>query len=118
MKSCRGRGLAEPRIGGTSSGTDWGRLLKGEFSKAYWGDLMVFVEEEGSLYPDSVYPPTNEVFRALELTWCEQTRVVIIGLIPTTTQVKRTGSASACRAGCGGPSRSSGSILSFAPMSR
>jgi uracil DNA glycosylase len=81
-------------------------------------DLMAFVEEERSLYPDSVSPPANEVFRALELTWCEQTRVVIIGLIPTTTQVKRTGFASACRAGCVGPSRSSGSILSFAPMSR
>lgn len=61
-------------------GTDWGRLLKDEFAQTYWAELMAFVEEERSCHP--VYPPANEVFRALELTWCEQTKVVIVGQDP------------------------------------
>ena len=44
-------------------GTDWGRLLKEEFAQPYWAELMAFIEEERSRYP--VYPPANEVFRAL-----------------------------------------------------
>lgn len=63
-------------------GTDWGRLLNGEFTEQYWHDLMTFVEEERSQHPDLVYPPANEVFRALELTWCRQTKVVIVGQDP------------------------------------
>ena len=63
-------------------GTDWGRLLSDEFDQQYWGELVGFVEEERSLHPDSVYPPANEVFRALELTWCQQTGVVIVGQDP------------------------------------
>jgi uracil-DNA glycosylase len=61
-------------------GTDWGRLLKNEFAQSYWDELLAFVRDERSRYP--VYPPANEVFRALELTWCEQTKVVIVGQDP------------------------------------
>ena len=63
-------------------GTDWGRLLRDEFASEYWNELMEFVEEERSSFPDRVYPPANEVYRALELTWCEQTNVVIVGQDP------------------------------------
>jgi len=63
-------------------GTDWGRWLKDEFTQPYWAELMTFVEEERSSGPDPVYPPANEVFRALELTWCEDTKVVIVGQDP------------------------------------
>jgi uracil-DNA glycosylase len=63
-------------------GTDWGRLLKDEFAQPYWAELMTFVHEQRSSFPDPVYPPANEVFRALELTWCEQTQVVIVGQDP------------------------------------
>jgi uracil-DNA glycosylase len=62
------------------SGTDWGRLLRHEFEESYWDELMAFVEGQRSRYP--VYPPANEVFRALELTRCEQTKVVIVGQDP------------------------------------
>ncbi len=61
-------------------GTDWGRLLEDEFAKPYWDELLAFVSDERSRHP--VYPPANEVFRALELTWCEQTKVVIVGQDP------------------------------------
>jgi len=63
-------------------GTDWGRLLRDEFAPGYWDELMAFIEEERSSFPDSVYPPANEVFRALEFTWCERTKVVIVGQDP------------------------------------
>jgi uracil-DNA glycosylase len=63
-------------------GTDWGRLLRNEFYLEYWDELMAFVEEERSPIPDPVYPPANEVFRALELTWCQETRLVIVGQDP------------------------------------
>jgi hypothetical protein len=59
-------------------GTDWGRLLKDEFADGYWKELTAFVQKERASFPDSVYPPDNEVFRALELTWCEDTKVVIV----------------------------------------
>jgi uracil-DNA glycosylase len=62
--------------------TDWGRLLKDEFGEGYWEELTAFVQEECASLPDSVYPPDNEVFRALEFTWCERTRVVIVGQDP------------------------------------
>jgi uracil-DNA glycosylase len=75
----KGRAGAEPNPLG---GTDWGRLLKDEFAAGYWEELTAFVQEERSSLPDSVYPPDNEVFRALELTWCEDTRVVIVGQDP------------------------------------
>src|SRR5262245_22994410 len=52
-------------------GTDWGRLLAAEFAKQYWSDLVTFVKRERSQYPELIYPPANEVFRALELTWCQ-----------------------------------------------
>jgi len=64
---------------GALCGTDWGRLLKDEFA-AVLAELMAFVEKQRSCLP--VYPPANEVFRALELTWCEQTKVVIVGQDP------------------------------------
>lgn len=61
-------------------GTDWGRLLKEEVSRPYWNELVAFVETERSSFP--VYPPAPDVFRALALTWCEQTKVVIVGQDP------------------------------------
>jgi uracil-DNA glycosylase len=63
-------------------GTDWGRLLKDEFADGYWKELTAFVQKERASFPDSVYPPDNEVFRALELTWFEDTKVVIVGQDP------------------------------------
>jgi uracil-DNA glycosylase len=55
-------------------------LLADEFAQPYWAGLVAFVEKERSLLP--VYPPANQVFRALELTSCARTKVVIIGQDP------------------------------------
>ena len=61
-------------------GTDWGRLLEAEFEKLYWAKLTNFVQRERSCRP--VYPSPGEVYRAMQLTWCEQTRVVVVGQDP------------------------------------
>ncbi len=57
-------------------GTDWGRLLRSEFTDPYWSELMTLIDDERSRF--DVYPPADQVFRALELTWCEDTKVVIV----------------------------------------
>jgi uracil-DNA glycosylase len=61
-------------------GTDWESLLKPEFGEPYWADLAEFVEEERARY--EVYPPPDEVFAALRLTPCAETKVVIVGQDP------------------------------------
>lgn len=61
-------------------GTDWCRLLEDEFAQPYWAKLRAFVDRQRSRFP--VYPSAAQVFRALELTSCEHTRVVILGQDP------------------------------------
>ena len=61
-------------------GTDWERALAQEFSEADWSELLTFLEDERS-HP-TVYPAAHQVFRALELTWCKRTKVVILGQDP------------------------------------
>ncbi len=61
-------------------GTDWDPLLGQELGKEYWICLQKCVEQERSCY--NVYPPCGEVFAALRLTQCSETRVVIVGQDP------------------------------------
>ena len=61
----------------------WHKVLQGEFSKPYWSALEQFLEYEYRLH--RVYPPREEVFRALELTPYESVNVVIVGPEPYPT---------------------------------
>ncbi len=60
--------------------TDWNPILREEFAKPYWADLQQFVAAERSQH--SVYPPHDEVFRALHLTPYADVRVMILGQDP------------------------------------
>lgn len=60
--------------------TDWNPVLRGEFEQPYWKDLQVFVAEERAGY--TVYPPHEDVFRALHLTSIAATKVLILGQDP------------------------------------
>ncbi len=60
--------------------TDWNPILRGEFAKPYWADLMSFVAAERERH--AVYPPHDEVFAALHLTPYAQTKVLILGQDP------------------------------------
>src|SRR5205807_3523342 len=62
------------------SGTDWDPRLRQEFTKEYWICLQKCIEQERSCY--NVYPPRDEVFAALRLTKCSDTKVVIVGQDP------------------------------------
>lgn len=58
----------------------WSDRLKAEFSKPYFQALTSFVRQERLEGP--VYPPSGEVFRALETTPYDRVKVVILGQDP------------------------------------
>jgi uracil-DNA glycosylase len=60
--------------------TDWNPLLRTEFDKPYWRELQEFVTDERRDH--AVFPPHDDVFRALHLTPHADTRVVILGQDP------------------------------------
>jgi len=60
--------------------TDWNPLLRDEFTKPYWSELMAFVNAERAAH--QVFPPHDQVFAALHLTPYELARVVILGQDP------------------------------------
>ena len=60
--------------------TDWNPILKGEFDQPYWSELQSYVRSEREGY--AVYPPHDEVFRALHLTAYADTKVLILGQDP------------------------------------
>ena len=60
--------------------TDWNPILRDEFDKAYWPELMAFVAAERDA--GDVYPPHDEVFAALHLTPFADVKVVILGQDP------------------------------------
>ncbi len=78
-------------------GTDWDPLLRQEFDKPYWAKLQRFVAAERRRY--SVYPPHDEVFTALRLTSCAETKVVILGQDPYHGAIQAHGLAFSVRRG-------------------
>lgn len=59
---------------------DWLEPLKPEFSKPYYKALYERVKEEYSKY--QVFPPSDDIFNAFELTPLKEVKVVIIGQDP------------------------------------
>lgn len=60
--------------------TDWNPILRSEFDKPYWVELQQFVAAERAQH--TVYPPHDDVFRALHLTPYADTKVLILGQDP------------------------------------
>jgi len=60
--------------------TDWNPVLRGEFDKPYWAELMAFVHDERARH--EVYPPHDQVFAALHLTPLSEVKVLILGQDP------------------------------------
>jgi uracil-DNA glycosylase len=63
-----------------TAATDWNPVLRQEFDKPYWGELMGFVAEERAAH--DVYPPHEDVFAALHLTALADVKVMILGQDP------------------------------------
>jgi uracil-DNA glycosylase len=64
----------------TAINNDWLEPLKPEFSKPYYKELYLKVKEEYSKHV--VFPPSDEIFSAFELTPLSEVKVVIIGQDP------------------------------------
>lgn len=58
----------------------WKKLLYQEFQKDYFHHLKTFLQEEKKQH--AVYPPSQDIFNAFNLTPADQVRVVIIGQDP------------------------------------
>jgi uracil-DNA glycosylase len=59
---------------------DWLSVLQDEFQSPYYEQLQHFLREER--LAQTIYPPTEEVFSALQLTSFADTKVVILGQDP------------------------------------
>lgn len=58
----------------------WKQKLEGEFGKAYFKELMEFVEREYA--SETIYPSLENLFRAFDLTPFNKVKVVILGQDP------------------------------------
>jgi uracil-DNA glycosylase len=58
--------------------TAWWKLLEDELGRPYLTELLAFVDTNGA----GVFPPKDDVFRALELTPPGETKAVIVGQDP------------------------------------
>lgn len=59
---------------------DWLPAVQAEFRKPYYKDLYLFIKKEYSTHV--VYPPSDEIYAALELTPLKDVKVVILGQDP------------------------------------
>ncbi len=60
--------------------TDWNPILRGEFDKPYWKELLAFVNSERAGH--TVYPSHDDVFAALHRTPYADVKVLILGQDP------------------------------------
>ncbi len=63
-----------------AAATDWNPILRAEFDRPYWAELMTFVADERAAH--TVFPPPEEVFAALHLTAHADVKVLILGQDP------------------------------------
>ena len=66
----------------------WKELLKDEFEKPYFSELIQFVKNEYKT--TKIYPPGKLIFNAFDHCPAEQTKVVILGQDRTTVPDRRT----------------------------
>ncbi len=61
-------------------GNSWDLLLKEEFNKPYFKELINFINQE--YQQKTIYPPKSEIFNAFRYTKYEDLKVVILGQDP------------------------------------
>lgn len=59
----------------------WKAILKEEFSKTYFSEIVAFLKQEKSL-GKTIYPKGSDIFNAFNYTVFEQVKVVILGQDP------------------------------------
>lgn len=66
--------------------TSWQKALEKEWEKPYFKELSDFTAAERAVNPHGIFPPEQQVFRALEAVGPEDIRVVILGQDPYPTR--------------------------------
>jgi uracil-DNA glycosylase len=66
--------------------SDWKEHLHEEFEKTYFKNLMAFVDEEYSNFPNAIFPKKEDVFNAFDVCELSNVRVVILGQDPYPTR--------------------------------
>jgi len=64
----------------------WKNLLKDEFERPYFKELVAFVRNEYATKKDCIFPQGHQIFRALDLCPVEKVKVVILGQDPYPTR--------------------------------
>ena len=64
----------------------WKERLKNEFTKTYFENLKLFLEDEFKTYDDAIFPTKESVFKAFNECKFENVKVVIIGQDPYPTR--------------------------------
>lgn len=59
---------------------DWKELLKAEVESDWFAELQEFLDEEWR--NETVYPPSEKIFKALSLTPIDEVRVLLLGQDP------------------------------------
>lgn len=61
-------------------GNDWDDILQEEFSKQYYQNLRIFLDEQYS--NNIIFPPKKDIYNALRYTSYKDTKVLILGQDP------------------------------------
>ena len=60
--------------------TDWSQPLRNRLAEDYFPKMIEFINQ--TYQEGKIYPPENQIFRAIELTPLTQTKVIIVGQDP------------------------------------
>ncbi len=64
----------------------WKQILKDEFSKEYFDQLITFVKSEYQLNKNAIFPPAGTIFKAFDSCPFDKLKVVILGQDPYPTK--------------------------------
>ena len=76
----------------------WKKVLKNEFEKPYFKELIHFVKDEYQKYPGSIFPKGNQIFRAFDACPLDKLKIVILGQDPYPTRGHAHGLCFSCEA--------------------
>jgi uracil-DNA glycosylase len=65
---------------------DWKELLKNEFEKPYFKNLIDFIDDEYLKFPNAIFPKKEDIFNAFNSCSLSSVRVVILGQDPYPTR--------------------------------
>jgi len=74
----------------------WKKILQPEFEQPYFEKLSKFVESSYREFPEQIFPPENQIFRAFEACPFDKVKVVILGQDPYPTKGHAHGLCFSC----------------------